>query len=162
MNWHYLSILINICNIWHVLSIATKHVSLSILISLPLRFLTLIIILSVILLLLLLMIIWCSGLWCIMSGVNKVIDVAWTVSHCRLIRCKSPFIVDNKLVLVNTPLKSFNKCKFIPILFHWYPFFPGVKTSNQKCLLSSKVPSEYYVYKICLFRLWLLLNLGWF
>jgi hypothetical protein len=55
--------------------------------------------------------------------------------------------------LMNTSLKGLYQCEFVSVLLHRDPFFPLIKASNQESLLSSKVPSEYYVYKIWLLGL---------
>jgi hypothetical protein len=91
-----------------------------------------------------------------MSGINIIINVAMIISTGWLVWWKSPFIINNKLVLMNASLQRLYQYEFITISLHRDPFLPWVKTTYQWDLVASETPCEYISHLISLMLLLLL------
>ena len=75
--------------------------------------------------------------------VNEIINTAINVRHGGLIRCKSPFIIDNELEGMFAPLQVMNVGEVITRSVHGYLARPSIESSRNVHIPTTVLPSKY-------------------
>lgn len=80
--------------------------------------------------------------------VYHIIHVTRVILTCLLIRCKPPFSIYNKLILMDSTIERNYYSELIVWFFHFKSLLPIRKTTNQFNPIAIKTPSKGYMYLV--------------